>query len=188
MLENNGQTTSNLEDKKIPSPTNIKSLEGYFEVVNTVPTFTPKTFYDSVKIYNGIFYIFNYKTNTWVNTSSSFAIGTGTSPASNGAQEITVGFRPKLIKIISRLNTATTRSQCFGSATSTSVNQNTCVYHFGANAFENSASDTSFIVNLLDTSGNTASCGVISAISDTSFTINWTNTTEQCNYSYEVFG
>ena len=72
MLENNGQldTTQNIEDNKLVTPTNIKVLEGMFEVVDAVPTFTPKNFYDSVKIYSGNVYVFNYKTNTWVNIGS----------------------------------------------------------------------------------------------------------------------
>ncbi len=72
MLEDNGQldTTQNIEDNKLVTPTNIKVLEGMFEVVDAVPSFTPKNFYDSVKIYSGNVYIFNYKTSTWINIGS----------------------------------------------------------------------------------------------------------------------
>lgn len=36
-----------------------------FEVVSSIPAYTPKNFYDSIKIYNGKLYIFNYLTNAW---------------------------------------------------------------------------------------------------------------------------
>lgn len=66
MLENNFATSdSNLEDIKFKSPINIKSLSGMIEVVDSIPSFSPKTFYDSIKIYNNDIYYYNYKTGSW---------------------------------------------------------------------------------------------------------------------------
>jgi hypothetical protein len=48
----------------------IKELSGYFETLTSEPTFIPKLFYDSIKIYNGNLYVFDFLTSTWINTIS----------------------------------------------------------------------------------------------------------------------
>lgn len=101
MLENNTQPvvsegidrTQDIENRSIPNPTNIKDIVGFFEVLTSVPTFVPKTFYDSIKIYNGAIYIFNFKTNTWVSTSGAgYLISTGKGTTLPSASANTDGF------------------------------------------------------------------------------------------------
>jgi hypothetical protein len=59
-------TPDHIENQKPILPTHLKSLEGFIQVVSAVPTYIPKNFYDSIKICNGVLYIFNYSTNAWV--------------------------------------------------------------------------------------------------------------------------
>ena len=47
---------------------------------------------------------------------------------------------------------------------------------------------TSYIINLYDTSNNTANVASISAISSTGFTISWDNSEKACTYIYHVIG
>lgn len=62
------------QEKTISNFTNdiymtIKNLQDFIEVVNTVPSYTPKNFYDQIKIYVNAgtyrLYVYNYKNNVW---------------------------------------------------------------------------------------------------------------------------
>lgn len=46
----------------------LGEIEGFIDVVDTEPTHKPMNFWDSLKIYNGYLYYYNYKNNTWYNT------------------------------------------------------------------------------------------------------------------------
>jgi len=47
----------------------IKDVQGFFDVIEAAPTHSPKTMWDSIKIYvNGtdyFLYIYNFKNRTW---------------------------------------------------------------------------------------------------------------------------
>jgi hypothetical protein len=67
------QDNPELNQSSVPSllssdnqlPPNIKYIKGFIEVLSAIPTFIPKNFYDSIKIYNGSLYIYNYSTSAW---------------------------------------------------------------------------------------------------------------------------
>lgn len=65
----NNNTPQDIENQKFTPPTNLKYLEGFIETLSTIPTFTPKKFWDSVKIVddgvNYRLYIFNSKSGVW---------------------------------------------------------------------------------------------------------------------------
>lgn len=94
MLENKNENREQESLLNSNLPNNIKFLEGYFETLNTAPTFFPKTFYDSIKIYNGDLYIFDYKTDTWITagTSGSFLKDAGKGTTLPSASENTDAF------------------------------------------------------------------------------------------------
>lgn len=47
----------------------IKELTGYIETINKEPDFVPRLFYDSLKIYNGYLYIYDFLNEAWIKSS-----------------------------------------------------------------------------------------------------------------------
>jgi len=101
-----------------------------------------------------------------------------------------LGVAPTLIEMTAITGGgAETMSQSFGIATSTSANN--CTYYAHGNADANSvvAQSTSTIITLTNTSNTVSAAASISAISATTFTLNWTtNGTTGGNrfYTYRV--
>jgi len=68
-----------MNNQNILPENNIKELKGFVEVIDSLPDFFPKTFYDSIKIFNNELYIYNYVTDAWINVggSSSYLVNAG---------------------------------------------------------------------------------------------------------------
>ena len=71
--------TQDIENRPAKETTNIRDLDGFVEVVNAVPTYIPKTFKESIVIYSGTLYVFNFITNSWVSGGGLKDAGKGTS-------------------------------------------------------------------------------------------------------------
>ncbi len=87
-VDNQGNPLGNNPDIFLPKPAandpeqnifpNVQNLKGFIEALSSAPNFVPKNFYDSIKIFSGALYIYNYETNTW------FVVGGGSYLVSAG--------------------------------------------------------------------------------------------------------
>lgn len=112
----------------------LMDVEGFFDVVSSVPAHKPKNLYDQVKVYkNGNvkkLYIYDYKNNQWIawNTGSNVASGLDTLNLGTGStltKQYDCGFEPKLIKITAAMTSAD-NGMSWGRGTSTDDNE--CIY------------------------------------------------------------
>src|ERR1051325_4796877 len=94
----NVENSDTSSEKDYTSRFNIQNIDGFVEVVSAEPTHIPKTFWDSMKIYSGLLYYYDYKNHVWKKNIQQFAQGVR-EVSTTGTVTITVGFRPKVIKI-----------------------------------------------------------------------------------------
>ena len=67
-------TTQDIENKLVTPPTELKNIKGFIEFVDTLPSYTPKNFYDSVKIYNNELFIYNQSSGSWVQINNALEV------------------------------------------------------------------------------------------------------------------
>lgn len=186
MEDQANKTPQNSPDLQVFNKVDVQDINGFIGVLSTVPTHTPKTFWDSIKIALGSLFVYDYKNNKWLSGGSQYYIGSGTSPASTGTETIDCGFMPKLIKITAQANIAGTNSISHGSASTTSNER--CITSWSTGSAYGTDSSSGYIVNLLNNSGNSVCVASISSITSTGFVINWENTTIQGAYQFEAYG
>lgn len=179
---------SNQELTDINNKTQLDKLR-FLTVTNSgVPTYTPQSFQEQFYFQDtGAFWV--YMGDSWVAVSGGTLtkVGTTTSPSSNGTQVITVGFRPKLIRILASVNTTGTHAQSFGTATNTTDDQATCIFHYSTNTYMSTDFST-VIVDVRDETNTSVAYGHISDIDSTTFTIDWSTTTKVASLQWEAIG
>lgn len=93
---------------------NIHELEGFLDEVSEVPTHTPKTFWDSLKIYDNKLYWYSYKTHVWntsiTTVSANYATGTGSETTGDTIGVSGLSFEPKYIRVTAQIQTGHSRS------------------------------------------------------------------------------
>lgn len=127
---------------------------------------------------------------TWeqfVTPTSNVATGNGTSPASISTQDITCGFRPKVIQIKAETPDVGTS---FGTASGTANEAQQVIPSYvettGSTYLRNTLT-TAYIVQIGDHAANYI-LGKISFISNDMFRINWTQTDDTCGYIWTAWG
>ena len=151
------------------------------------PSETPKNYLEQIQLYNDDLYLFVDKDTRWKpigvskcatgRTSRSTGEGTGT-------QKISIGFRPKLIKITA-VGDGNNSGMSWGTYTLSASNGCLAKNYDGTNWISNSYSYIIYVWNSGGTSNGQAS---ISSIDDTSFTLNWTQMAMTTNFIWEAYG
>lgn len=72
----------------------FSNIQGFIDVLSSDPTFTPRNFFDSLKIFSNKLYFYDHKNNAWQN-SSGYQIKMGYAEKStSGNSIISIGFKP----------------------------------------------------------------------------------------------
>ena len=164
----------------------LSEIEGFIETVEAEPTFTPSTFWNSLKIYLGNLFFYDNKNNVWNSLGSKVKTGSGTKSAGTGTTVITTNFKPKLIRITAFQNTSTSHAKSVGTKTA-DTEQSIKESRYGSNDYVSYA-QSAVIIDLENQAGSSEIYANISAISDTGFTINWQTCLSSCVYHWEAIG
>lgn len=155
-----------------------------------VPTHKPKKWKDQFYMRDdGTLWV--YINNVWVQVGAGLKVakGTATSPASEGAVGVSVGFAPKFVKITAFLDSSTVHAFSICSATSTSNDAGFKVYRYNStNAFMTNGSVTGIIDIASTNDGSSVVYALLSSFDADGFTLDFQNTTNQCTYIWEAFG
>lgn len=145
---------------------------------------------DEFNCYDGTnYYKYLRINNTWIEVGGSvkIAIGTAQAPASTGTVVVSVGFRPKIIRINTAMTTASYTGASWGRATTASDNSAIYSYYDGFTVSFDWTS--SFIIAAPNDTGGSSKCAAnLSAIGETSFTLNFQDVTARPYYHWEAVG
>lgn len=158
----------------------------------TAPTHIPKDFMGQFEFYDDGLEKRTYK---WINsqwvysietTTSPFAVGyeTRSSGAGTGTLEVTTGFKPKLIKIEAGSGNNVNYGRSNGHATSKDNGE--CLFWFYNGGWKQNKAD--YIIYLIDSSSVGETYATVSAIGETSFTLDFTHNDIDCNFLWEAWG
>ena len=68
MLQDNQTIVHPIQKFSQQNTNQLQFIKGFIEVLSSPPTFIPKTFYDSIKIYGDSLYVYNQKLGTWLSS------------------------------------------------------------------------------------------------------------------------
>jgi hypothetical protein len=205
MLENNiqnieGDNIIGIQDiinTPFQEPTSIKDISGFIEVLSSVPTFIPKTFYDSIKIYNGSIYVYNQNTESWITQGqTNYAVGSDSRAASTGNQSFTgLGFVPKLVIFKAWKGGASASytdedlaSHSQGHAKSSSDNSCHTFFWRAGSILAWINSQSSNLIRLVGADGYDDVIANLVSMDSDGFTINWATANNTCYFMWEAFG
>lgn len=179
--ENNLESQpQNTQEFQMPNVIELMNIEGFFEVVDTIPTHTPRNLWDQIKIYkNGItksFYVYDYKNNEWQSytTGGNFAMGGEViSMGSGGTDErtYTAGFQPKLIVVFAFMSS---EHSGFSIGAGTAIDNFQCLYKEGYTSWFAGGRDTENIIYCQRYySGTPTLKAILSELNSTGFKLNY---------------
>lgn len=152
-----------------------------------VPTHTPSGFQDQFYFQGSTLWV--YMSGTWVSVGGSVQVANGyaQAPSTTSNQTVTVGFRPKLIKITVGFTDGSYSGESVGSATSTTTEQ--CVYsYWNGSKIVFDHTESFIIVAPCDTGGSYKCVATLDSISDTGFTLYFGDVTVRPTYHWEAIG
>ena len=125
--------------------------------------------------------------NDLLNAQGNYATGSGsrTTGDGTGTQEISVNFEPKLIKITAQADNGD-GSQSFGNASA--VDDERCLFLYPSGGNRVSGIETSAIIKIYNDGGGSNTIADLSAVGNSSFTLNWSSVALDVDYIYEVWG
>jgi hypothetical protein len=172
-----------------PALSNLKSIKGFIETVDAIPTYTPKNFYESIKLYNGQLYIYDIRSESWLETNAQpITYASGTDEV-NGSGTITVSgltFQPRFLRITS-YPVDTEQSESTGSVTN--VSASVCIFKYwdGTKLVSGLETANDYLIVIFDNGGSSSTLVKFVSFNSDGFTLNCTTYSNDVRYLYEVW-
>ena len=154
------------------------------------PAYTPKRFKEQFHFKDDGSLWININ-NNWVKFGVSTASGMASrASSSTGAQKISCGFRPKIIKITAQSIASGTDNNGTSTATgdANSINNLFRWHYTTGNVWVTNSRNDYIIYVVPEGTGDRVSSATLQSIDDDSFTLNWTYAGVLCRFIWEAYG
>lgn len=148
----------------------------------SAPTYDPKNFFEQVAFYNNKPY-FNINNTWYTQTDGEYLSGAiQRTNGSTGDLTITCGFQPKMIEVVA---VGTSLNDGYSNGVWSSGASDKCLFHnYSSPNWSTDVADFLFVVKK---STGAESYGIISSVSATGFTINFTAVVETINLIWKAY-